>query len=723
MRVLAALLLSLLCSSAYAGDFTTPGSRAKNAFPTSISIEHMDIVLGDWSSYMELDDGGETLDIGGPENSQTGEDNGTIKMRTGWLRVLGNTITVEGDWAADPDDASYFSARINGCAGDPVCVGMPSGTVLGGFDFQATDVAGSGNPIDYVKLDAIATSANSTGELNVKLSTAGVNAYEYIFGGTSFRPYTNDGVALGDADQMWSDLFLADGAVTNYNNGDVTITKGTDALAISGDDRTNIVLNHTAPLATFNGGTPVFQALGTSAGHSNIAGARFTNDAFGPANSQGKSRGASVGTYTAVQSGDVLAQYIGYGADGDELFESAQISFEAEGTVANDQVPGVIIVATASSAGTMTDRWSWNSSGHYIPAADATYDVGTTALGINDLHLGLDGVINFDGGDVTITHSANDLAFTGVTGDYSFDDTVGVTGSVTASVNVTATAGDVTSGDDVIPGDDILMGTGGGIDWGGGILNLTYQGTDLVSFQGGSFGVHQANDTIATGAVGFSRQYLVIDTEAAAATDDLDTMTAPPSNFGGVPRWVQAANDARTVVIKGDSTGNIVGPGGADCILDDAEDAATMIFNSTSLEWVITSCSQVNREHIAVAASDETTPITAATGKVKFRMPYAFNVDSVRCSLSTAQNTTGAGTIFTVDINEGDADLDGGNPISILSTKVTIDDDETTSMTATTAPVLSDVALAADAEMTIDVDAIGASADAAGLKCSLIGHQ
>jgi hypothetical protein len=712
MRVLIALLLSLICSSAYAGDFVTPGSRAAPRMPDPGSFKQ-GIYIGDQPERAKIevdeDDGAFDFHPGGDSE----DDTEGFKFR-GSTRFFGSEHSFESGW----DDPVYFFVRSDGFSEG---VPMPNGTVFGGFRFTATDVAGSGNPIDYVQFDATATLANDTGEVNVKVLTSGVFAYEYIMGGTSFRPYSNDGVALGDADQMWSDLFLADGAVTNYNNGDVTITKGTDALAISGDDRTNIVLNHTAPLATFNGGTPVFQALGTSAGHSNIAGARFTNDAFGPANSQGKSRGTSVGTYTAVQSGDVVAQYIGYGADGDELFESAQISFSVGGTVANDQVPGVITVATASSAGTMTDRWNWNSSGHFSPNADATYDIGTTSLGINDLHLGLGGVINFDGGDVLITSSANDLAFTGVTGDYSFDDTVGVTGSVTASVDVTATAGDVTSGDDLITNSDVLLPSSGALRWNTNEVNITHTGSDTISAQGGSFGFHQDSDTIATGAIGYSRNYVVVDTEGAAATDDLITMSAAP--IGGVPKWIQAANDARTVVIKGDSSGNIVSSNGGDCILDDAEDMAMLMYNSTLTEWVITSCSQSQAENITVAASDETTPITAATGKIKWRMPYAFNVDGVRCSLSTAQNTTGAGSIFTVDINEGDADLDGGNPVSILSTKVTIDDDETTSVQAATAPVLSDVVLAADAEMSIDVDAIGDSADAAGLKCSLIGHQ
>jgi hypothetical protein len=66
-----------------------------------------------------------------------------------------------------------------------------------------------------------------------------------------------------------------------------------------------------------------------------------------------------------------------------------------------------------------------------------------------------------------------------------------------------------------------------------------------------------------------------------------------------------------------------------------------------------------------------------------------------------------------VDINEGGA--------TILSTKLSIDSGEKTSATAATAAVISDSALADDAEITIDIDVAGTGA--AGLKVYLIGHQ
>lgn len=47
-------------------------------------------------------------------------------------------------------------------------------------------------------------------------------------------PGASDGAALGSTSLMWSDLFLASGAVINFNDGDVTITHSANALAFAG---------------------------------------------------------------------------------------------------------------------------------------------------------------------------------------------------------------------------------------------------------------------------------------------------------------------------------------------------------------------------------------------------------------------------------------------------------------------------------------------------------
>lgn len=114
-------------------------------------------------------------------------------------------------------------------------------------------------------------------------------------------------------------------------------------------------------------------------------------------------------------------------------------------------------------------------------------------------------------------------------------------------------------------------------------------------------------------------------------------------------------------------------------------------------------------ESIIIAVGDETTAAAVGTNKVRFRMPYGFTLSEVRASLNDAP----VGSTFVIDINEGGA--------SILSTKLSIDAGETTSTTATTPAVISDSALADDAEISIDIDQVGSTTAGKGLKVTLIG--
>ena len=113
-----------------------------------------------------------------------------------------------------------------------------------------------------------------------------------------------------------------------------------------------------------------------------------------------------------------------------------------------------------------------------------------------------------------------------------------------------------------------------------------------------------------------------------------------------------------------------------------------------------------------VAVTDLTTAIGAGTFKIKFRMPYALTLTEIpRASLYTVQTS---GSIFTVDINKSNA--------TILSTKLTIDNGESTSKTAATPAVLSSTTLADDEEISVDVDQVG-DGTARGLIITLIGFR
>ena len=120
-------------------------------------------------------------------------------------------------------------------------------------------------------------------------------------------------------------------------------------------------------------------------------------------------------------------------------------------------------------------------------------------------------------------------------------------------------------------------------------------------------------------------------------------------------------------------------------------------------------------QSIIVALSAETGDLETGTSVTQFRMPYAFNLTEIpRASVSTAP----AGSVITVDINAG-----ASTPATILSTKLTIDAGEKTSVTASSPAVLSCTTLANDDIVTFDIDAVGSSTAGVGLKCELIGFK
>jgi len=59
------------------------------------------------------------------------------------------------------------------------------------------------------------------------------NSKEMVLVENAFTPGTSDGIALGTTSLMWSDIFLASGAVMNFNNGNVTITHSSNTLTVA----------------------------------------------------------------------------------------------------------------------------------------------------------------------------------------------------------------------------------------------------------------------------------------------------------------------------------------------------------------------------------------------------------------------------------------------------------------------------------------------------------
>lgn len=80
------------------------------------------------------------------------------------------------------------------------------------------------------------TSLSEEGKMIFTVTSAGSAGDELELTGASLYPTTNDGLALGDTTHQYSDLFLAEGGVINWDNGDVTLTQTGNVLAVAGGD-------------------------------------------------------------------------------------------------------------------------------------------------------------------------------------------------------------------------------------------------------------------------------------------------------------------------------------------------------------------------------------------------------------------------------------------------------------------------------------------------------
>lgn len=86
--------------------------------------------------------------------------------------------------------------------------------------------------------------------------------------------------------------------------------------------------------------------------------------------------------------------------------------------------------------------------------------------------------------------------------------------------------------------------------------------------------------TIASGAITVTGSYHTVDTEAAGASDDLDTING---GVDGARLVIRAVDSTHTVVAK-DATGNLQLAG--DHTMDNAQDTLTLIYDGALTAWL-----------------------------------------------------------------------------------------------------------------------------------------
>ena len=162
--------------------------------------------------------------------------------------------------------------------------------------------------------------------------------------------------------------------------------------------------------------------------------------------------------------------------------------FLASGGVINWNAGDVTITHSADALAFAGATNGYSFSAAVKPSANDGAALGVSGTAFSDLFLALGGVINFDAGDVTVTHSANALAFAGASSGYTFDAVVKPSANDGAALGAAGTAFS-----------DLFLAAGGVINWDSGDVTIT-EGTNTLTFAGAASGYTFSDGGVVVGA-------------------------------------------------------------------------------------------------------------------------------------------------------------------------------------------------------------------------------
>ena len=291
--------------------------------------------------------------------------------------------------------------------------------------------------------------------------------------GVNLRPAANDGAALGSTTVGWADLFGATGWTLNIANGNWLATHSSGIMTVTTGDLRVTSAGTNAASAVTVGGTQTLTnkqltaaTVNTSLNPTANDGAALGSTALGWSDVFLASGGVinwNNGTVTLTQSSSSLLmsgasatfQVLGTGNSGLEIgridgtLSTPFIDFHS-GATAVDYDSRLIASGGTGVSGAGTLRVF---AADFSPGTNDATSLGTGTQAFSDLFLGSGGVVNWNNSNYTITHSAGDLAFSGIvtlpnTGLHLLDtnashDLIVVPGSnLTADRTLTVTTGD-----------------------------------------------------------------------------------------------------------------------------------------------------------------------------------------------------------------------------------------------------------------------------------------
>lgn len=387
--------------------------------------------------------GGDVNKVGTPANNQIGvwTGDGTIEGDSAFTfdtatDTLGMSSGFIMNWNSGDITLTHSANTLTLAGGSLV---LPDAGLTIGASVPFSDSAGALTLQNIDALDAT-TEATIEAAIDTLANLASVNGFTFSVGGNSTINGTFSGTSSGT------------------NTGDQTTIVGITGTKAQFD--TAVTNDNFAYLATAQS----FTALQTYILAGNTG--RFVNTTD------------SASVQVASFEGD-RATF----ADNDEAYISFLLSNDA-GTqtemgrltwVATDVNVGTSLDSAIDfstiNAGTLAKRMRLNGTA-LTPTTNDILALGTTTLMWSDLFLASGGVINFNNGDILITHSANTLTFTGASSGYIYDAVNRPSANDGAALGAAATAWS-----------DLFLASGAVIGFNNGNFTITHS-AGLLTFSG-----------------------------------------------------------------------------------------------------------------------------------------------------------------------------------------------------------------------------------------------
>ncbi len=309
-----------------------------------------------------------------------------------------------------------------------------AGSALYALDFTGQSSAGFDTHYAIIGVSAqAATSGAQQGRITISVANNGSVADGAFYIERGLVGYTSSGTVASSGDIGFGSINLPAGTTSGYFlDGTNSITRNAGATQfIIASTSDNIVISTSGSGGVGINVTPTGGALTSGLGF-------FVSGTQVPTTGSGISlAGGATPVLTARNYGTATALALGISAtslnpatdDGSALGTTSlkwSDLFLASGAVINFNNGDVTILHAADLLSFLGSANGYSFSARLIPALNDGGGLGAATLAWSDLFLANGAVINFDNGDVLITHSANTLAFTGASSGYSFDVPIGV---------------------------------------------------------------------------------------------------------------------------------------------------------------------------------------------------------------------------------------------------------------------------------------------------------